>query len=183
MRSCARKDGKHVPSVDEIISIWPSDMRCPKCQKTMVLSSRVSWHLCATLQHIKDSEENNKFAICCMSCNASCRNLGDSTDAISTPDTVRNCKICKSLKSVEEFILIKNRSGNKTRTSYCNDCRKTREREYRVSNKEKRNLYKRKSYTKNRDKELARKKAYYLENKIAILEKSKERYANKPQTN
>lgn len=180
MRSCARKDGKYVPSVDEIIFSWPNDMTCPRCKKTMVLSSKISWHLCVTLQHIKEPGEGEKFVLCCMSCNAACRNLGDGDGTINTPCTSRMCKICNEIKEVTEFILINNKSGNKTRTSYCNQCRKNKDKENRTIYKEKRNETKRISYAKNREKELSRKKRYYLENKDNILKKAKEKNSIKP---
>ena len=186
MRSCARRDGKFVPAVKDILSIWPTDMNCPRCGINMVFSSKESWHQCVTLQHLKESGHQTGIAICCMACNAAWRNLGDHQDGVNTPDTLRKCKLCNSLKPVELFILQKNNSGNLTRSSYCDICRKNYSRsyssEYRIENKEQRNESKRNQYSANREKELARKREYYLENKDKIIAKARERALKRKQS-
>jgi 5-methylcytosine-specific restriction endonuclease McrA len=100
--------------------------------------------------------------------------------------TLKSCSKCKELKSTDLFQIDKSRKDGLQ--TYCKQCRKTHQRNYYVSNKEKFdkkqklnrdsnkesiNESARNRYQLNKEKESERKKIYYLNNKKKIDERNK----------
>lgn len=98
MQRTAKQDGKYVPSLYELESLVPDDMRCKDCGVTMNWADSQSRSSGAVLQHYR----NGKLGIVCMSCNTK-HGLMPGDSYCDVPPGHKLCGKCKTIKPLEEF--------------------------------------------------------------------------------
>lgn len=124
MRNNARQSEKFVPTMQEIVEVWPKDNVCPRCGCDFVFGKGVQSAASPSLQHFAASPEmDNPIGIVCHRCNNNLRNLGDSLEAMDIPLNLRRCTRCNTLKDKGEFGWHTSTvTGKRNISSHCRPC-------------------------------------------------------------
>ncbi len=131
MQRTAKADGKYTPSLFELESLTPKDMKCPDCGVEMHWIDDENRSSGAILQHYRDGS----LAIVCHSCNVKHGHMpGDMYR--ETPEGHKLCVSCKSIKPLNEFSL--RRDGKKPYPlSKCKSCAREAYLKWKQQNPEK----------------------------------------------
>jgi hypothetical protein len=128
MRASAKRDGKSVPSWDELESLTPNGLLC-LCGRTMNWRAKDGASTVITLQHDRDG----KHRLICLACNTRhAQHPGDSFYQL--PAGHKRCQDCSRVLPVEAFSL--DRSRPIGRKSYCRECANVRHEKWSNTNRE-----------------------------------------------
>lgn len=127
MRTRARRDGKAVPSWEELEALRTIDTHCSDCGEYMVWLAVVgNRHRQATLQHYR----NGSFGLVCLSCNTRHAAMPDDSYRC-TPKDHKYCPQCKAVKPFSDYAKDGGRSGPMKLKSWCKQCSSEAHREWR----------------------------------------------------
>lgn len=115
MRARAKRDGKSVPSRDEIESLISYPFVCIGCEREMVWLRRDGASNQATLQH----DRSGAIRILCLGCNTRHSNTPDDI-FYDIPKESKHCPDCSKILPIEDFAVDKSRPVG--RKSYCRSC-------------------------------------------------------------
>lgn len=136
MRVRAKRDGKAVPSHEELHAMAGADLVCPDCGVHMNWRAKDGRSTVASLQHYRDGS----MAIVCISCNT--RHAYMSGDAYrAMPKDHKQCPACLQIKPCAEFTADNGRTGPLKRKSHCRECADAATNRWRKENRERCNEY------------------------------------------
>lgn len=138
MRTRAKRDGKSVPSYQELIQITPDPFVCPHCSCRLVWLAAEDQRRVITLQHNRDGSHQ----MLCRTCNTRHgAREGDRFYAI--PLDSKECPGCKTVYGLDEFTA--DRSGQKfaDKNTYCTKCKRDYVSKWRDANRDHYNRYQR----------------------------------------
>lgn len=131
MRANAKRNGKTVPSRDELESIMPKDLVCPDCSRQMNWRSADGQATVASLQHYR----NGTYGIVCRSCNTRHAFMeGDSYREMQKDH--KQCPQCKQIKPHEAFAVDNGRTGPIKLKSWCKQCSSASHTKWQRNNRE-----------------------------------------------
>ena len=139
MRSLARRDGKAVPSYEQLenISTWDG-MTCRDCKRPMNWLREEGSDTQLTLQHYR----SGSMGFVCLSCNTRHASMeGDSYCGMRADH--KQCPSCKAIKHRSKFSADNGRSGPLKRKSKCKDCSNSSSVEWKRANRDAYNAYQR----------------------------------------
>lgn len=139
MRSVARRDGKYVPSHDQLHELLEKQgMACSDCGMAMNWRSTDGRSTVLSLQHYRDGS----IAFACLSCNTRHAYMpGDAFRGI--PSDHKLCPSCEKVKPSVEFTKDHSRSGALRRKSLCRMCSDASVNKWKESNRDQYNQYQR----------------------------------------
>lgn len=124
MRGRARRDGKFVPTKEQIEALVPKNMECPACHRTMTWLRVGGASQQISLQHDRDGQ----LRLLCLGCNTRHSvHKGDSFYDI--PPGHKFCAQCGCNKPLEQFSI--DRSRPIGRKAYCKPCASVRHKIWR----------------------------------------------------
>ena len=116
MRASARFNGKSVPSMEELRSLLPGNMRCPLCNTKMIWRAIYGEkRRVITLQH----DESGRHRLICLSCN-SAHGSGPKDLIYKIKADEKHCRKCGKIKKKTKFG--KNKRSINGRTASCREC-------------------------------------------------------------
>jgi hypothetical protein len=117
MRTRAKRDGKYVPSYEELESMVPGNMTCPSCKRVMNWRQRDGAATVITLQHNRDGT----IQFLCLSCNT--RHASREGDSFynENPQMEKRCPICGLVKPLGLFST-DNGKRWKNKKTLCTEC-------------------------------------------------------------
>lgn len=129
MRTRATRDGKYVPTRDEIESLIPSPFVCIGCSREMNWLRSDGASTQVTLQH----DRSGKLRLICLGCNT--RHAHHPDDSYyDVPDGHKRCGRCDRVLSREHFAVDKSRAvGLK---AWCRKCSHDSHTEWRKKNRD-----------------------------------------------
>jgi hypothetical protein len=138
MRATAGRDGKTVPSHQQLAAMVMPSNACHDCGVHMPWLASEGACTVATLQHYRDGT----FGLVCRSCNSRHAAMpGDTYRQIDKGD--KFCPSCRAVKPSAEFYSDASRTGALRRKSHCTSCSAQSIQTWRESNREKYNEYQR----------------------------------------
>lgn len=130
MQKTAKQDDKYVPSIFELETLVPADMKCQDCGVEMNWIDGSNRPANAVLQHYRDGS----LGITCMSCNTKHGNMpGDSYRDV--PAGHKFCGSCKTIKPLNDFGKRSAKEGAYPKTK-CKSCELEAQKKWRQSNPE-----------------------------------------------
>lgn len=115
MRSRAKRDGKTVPTRDQLEAIIPEPFNCPACRRPMQWLRTLGASSQVTLQHDRSGE----LKLICLACNTRhAQHPGDSFYDI--PEGKKRCPNCDQVLPLAGFAV--DRSRPMGRKSFCRAC-------------------------------------------------------------
>jgi hypothetical protein len=138
MRSRAKRDGKLVPSHEQLNLMAGSDLNCPDCTRRMNWLQSEGASTVASLQHYRDGT----LAIVCLSCNTRHASM-DGDSYRDMPKDHKRCGNCREIKPAAEFTKDLGRSGELRRKSTCKACSGQAVNQWKGSNRDRYNEYQR----------------------------------------
>lgn len=146
MRTRAKRDGKAVPSHEELHRMPGSNLECPDCRTRMNWRAKDGRSTVASLQHYRDGS----MAIVCLSCNTRhAFMLGDEYRGM--PKDQKLCPKCRQIKPLTDFGTDRGRTGPMKIKSWCKQCASRSHTEWQRSNREHYNAKQRESRHARRD--------------------------------
>jgi hypothetical protein len=138
MRSSAKRNGKIVPTHEQLEIMIGSEMLCPDCGVVMNWRSKDGKSTVASLQHYRAGT----LAIVCLSCNTRHASMtGDSYCEMEKDH--KQCPSCKSIKLYSAFSADNGRTGAIKRKSICKECSDKKVNQWKERNREQYNEYQR----------------------------------------
>ena len=129
MRSAAKRNGKVVPTHDQLEQMIVGDLICPDCSVKMNWRSKNGKSTVASLQHYRSGQ----MGIVCLSCNTRHASMaGDSY--CNMPKDHKQCPVCKTIKPQTEFFTDNARAGVIRLKSSCKECSTTKVNQWRERN-------------------------------------------------
>lgn len=138
MRSRARKDGKLVPTHEELELMSQQGDSCPDCHRKMNWLAKDGAATVVTLQHYRDGT----MSLVCLSCNTRHASMPGDTYR-DMPNDHKRCPSCDQAKPSTEFTTDNSRSGELRRKSSCRECSDKKVNAWKESNRERYNEYQR----------------------------------------
>lgn len=146
MQKTAKTDGKYVPSIFEIQSLIPSEMKCQDCGEQMHWIDDENRSKGAVLQHYR----NGTLGIVCFSCNTK-HGLMPGDSYCDVPVDHKLCRVCKTIKPLAMFS--RRKDGKKIYpVSKCKPCSLLAQKEWRAKNPDKYQALNKKHNDKRKDK-------------------------------
>jgi hypothetical protein len=164
MQKTAKQDKKYVPSIYELQSLTPKDMRCGDCDIEMNWIDSSKRSSGAVLQHYRDGT----LGITCFSCNTKHGlMIGDSYRDL--PKGHKLCGVCKKIKPLDMFGKRSAKEGDYPKTK-CKACELDAQKTWRLKNPER---YKQLNKANNEKRKLAPYKYRELDRKYYHARKEK----------
>lgn len=130
MQKAAKADKKYVPSIYELQSLVPKDMKCRDCGIEMNWIDNTKRSSGAVLQHYR----NGTIGITCLSCNTK-HGLMHGDSYRDLPLGHKLCRACKMIKPLEMFGKRSAKEGDYPK-SKCKSCELDAQKAWRLKNPE-----------------------------------------------
>jgi len=138
MRASAKRNGKLVPTHEQLEAIVSGGMNCPDCGVQMNWRSKDGKSTVASLQHYR----SGSIGIVCLSCNTRHAAMdGDRYCDISKDH--KRCPSCLKTKPESAFSTDNGRTGKLKRKSICKQCSDAKVNQWRKRNRDEYNAYQR----------------------------------------
>ena len=138
MRSSAKRNGKIVPTHEQLEVMVGSEMLCPDCGVAMNWRSKDGKSTVASLQHYRAGT----LAIVCLSCNTRHASMAGDSYCEMAKDH-KQCPSCKSIKPYSAFSADNGRAGMVKRKSICKECSDKKVNQWKERNRDEYNAYQR----------------------------------------
>jgi hypothetical protein len=138
MRASAKRNGKEVPTHEELEQMSLVGMDCPDCGVRMNWRSINGKSTVASLQHYR----SGRMAIVCLSCNTRHASM-DGDSYCDMPKDYKRCPSCESTKHQSEFSADNGRTGLIKRKSICKSCSNEKVTQWKERKRDEYNAYQR----------------------------------------
>ena len=138
MRASAKRNGKVVPTHEQLEELVSGGMGCPDCGVQMNWRSKDGMSTVASLQHYR----SGRIGIVCLSCNVR-HDAMEGDSYCDMPKDHKRCPSCLETKPALEFYMDIGRTGPLKRKSICKQCSNEKTKQWQERNRDEYNAYQR----------------------------------------